>query len=73
METTEIGQPQHCGECIFQEISGSGSTCRFYPRYKNTPYPAGRSSIMKPAFCRIKKIVIYEEPWKEAWGMPDNK
>jgi hypothetical protein len=75
MEITEIGEPQSCGECIFQEIidSSSSSSCRFYPRYKNIPYPMHRSSIMKPAFCRIKKIVVYEEPWNKTWGVPDGK
>jgi hypothetical protein len=71
MEVTEIGKPQSCGECIFQVISGSSSTCRFYPKYKNIPYPMLRSSIMKPAFCRITKIVVYEEPWNNTWGMPE--
>lgn len=73
MEITEIGKPQSCGGCIFQESSGPHSVCRFYPKYKNIPFPMGRNSVMKPAFCRIKKIVVYEEPWKETWGMPDNK
>jgi len=73
METTEIGEPQYCGECIFQEINGSFSVCRFYPKYRNLPYPTGHSSIMKPAFCRIKKILVYEDPLKETWGGFDNR
>jgi hypothetical protein len=71
MEITEIAKPQSCGECIFQEKNGSFSTCRFYPKYKNIPYPMARSSIMKPAFCWIAKIVVYEESRKETSGMPD--
>ena len=72
MEETEIGAPQSCADCIFQEITDRISSCRFYPKYKKTPFPLGRSPLVKPAFCRIKKIVVYEQPSQEAtWGGSD--
>ena len=73
MEETEIAPPKFCADCIFQEIFGSLCTCRFYPKYKKTAFPLGRSPLTKPAFCRIKKIVVYEEPLGETWDGSDNR
>ena len=65
MEETEIAPPQACFDCIFQEILDNIATCRFYPKYKKIPYPLTRSLLTKPAFCRIKKVVVYEELFGE--------
>lgn len=73
MEETEIGPPQLCVDCIFQELIDSISTCRFYPKYKKIPFPMARSPITKPSFCRIKKIVVYEDLPETTWGAPDTR
>jgi hypothetical protein len=60
-------------DCIFNETLHSYVSCRFYPRFKNIPFPLGQSFAGKPAFCQIKKIVVYEEPSNESWPEPDIK
>jgi len=71
METTEINAPLLCVDCIFHENSGVPPTCRFYPKHKDIAFPLSRSPIMKPGYCRIKKIVVYEELPEETCGRPD--
>jgi len=73
MEETEIGPPEVCVGCIFQQLIDGISSCRFYPKYKKIPFPLAHSPTAKPAFCRIKKIVVYEEPAKAIWGEPDSR
>jgi hypothetical protein len=62
MRETEISEPQACSDCIFQDIFSSIRSCRFYPKYTGLPFTLGQNPLMKPTFCRIKKIVVYEEP-----------
>jgi hypothetical protein len=71
METTEIDASLLCADCVFHENTGVSPTCRFYPKYKNIAFPLSRSPIMKPGYCRIKKIVVYEELPEETRGVPD--
>jgi len=73
MEETIIGGPKRCINCIFNDIVQDILTCRFYPKYKKIPFPLFRDSSEKPAFCRIKNIMVYEEPLEETWGSPEHK
>ena len=73
MEETVIRAPQLCVDCIFQGIIDATFCCKFYHKYKKIPFPMGRTPLTKPAFCRIKKIVVYEESPKATWGGPDSR
>jgi len=71
MEETEIDAPKFCADCVFQETFRNIYTCKFYPKYKKLPFPMDQSPLTKPAFCRIRKIVVYEEPHDATWRAPD--
>jgi hypothetical protein len=73
MKETMIGVPKRCKGCIFNDIVQEILTCRFYPKYTKIPLPLFRDSPQKPPFCRIKYIVVYEEPLEETWGSPEHK
>jgi len=73
METTEIGAPKLCVDCVFHETGSLSGICRYYPKYKEIVFPRGRTSIVRPAFCRITKIVVFETPLEETWGGIDIK
>jgi superfamily II DNA/RNA helicase len=60
--STVIEAPLNCNECIFVEhIDKVGRTCRFQTKYKGKSIPAFTPSNKKPEFCKIQKIIVYEE------------
>jgi hypothetical protein len=71
MEETEIDAPRFCQDCVFQEVLGAIFTCKFYAKYKKLLFPMDQSPLTKPDFCRIRKIVVYEESREATWGGPD--
>lgn len=71
MDTTEIEAPRRCVDCIFFEGFEFHKACQFYPKYKKVEFPRHRTGFVKPAFCQITKIVVYEKSLEETWGGPD--
>lgn len=62
MGETEISTFSFSADFFFKDPPNDYITCKFYPKYKKIIFPLGCSPLSKPAFCRIKRTLVYEEP-----------
>jgi len=54
-------EPANCDNCLLNDYVEGLVFCRYYPNFKKIPFPLSQSPHSKPAFCKIKALIVHEE------------